>query len=205
LNNSAAPRAFNANERQLKDKAHVLVRRGKLEAATEVYLVLITQNPKDPSLRIHHAELCDKLHRSERAIASYQVAAHLFELSGHKARARAAISCGLRIAPRDPGLLRALRDLTEIPPPVPTAPELTPPHLSLVPARVTLPGGEEWFDDEEFLRRDTRAPMLKIAEYHDIDPFDPQEAVTDPYCPLPDWAIKDSLKRNTVSQRRPAR
>ena len=206
----AVARPFNANERELKDKAHLLVRQGKLPAATEIYLVLITQNPKDPSLRLHHAELCDKLQRPDRAIASYQVAAHLFLVSGHKARSKAALSCGLRIAPRDAGLLRAMRELVgpPLPPPIATPaavamPRVGHPHLSLVPSPVTLPGDQEQWFDEEFLAMDTRAPLLRIAEHQDIDPFDPQEAVTDPYCPLPDWAVKDSLKRCTVNQRVP--
>ncbi len=101
-----------ANERDLKDKAHVLVRKGKLEAAAEVYLQLIAQNNKDPALRLHHAELCEKLNRKDRAVASYQVAAHLLVGSGHTARARAALNAGLRINPEDAGLRRAMRELS---------------------------------------------------------------------------------------------
>lgn len=50
---------------------------------------------------------------------------------------------------------------------------------------------------------DTKAPVLQLADSEDLDPFDPHLAVTDPYCPVPDWAVKDSLKRHTVNQRVP--
>ena len=101
-----------ADERALKDRAHELMRKGKLEAAADVYATLIARNNKDAALRLHHAELCDRLNRKDRAVASYLVAAHLLVTTGHTARSRAALNAGLRIAPQDPGLRRALRELS---------------------------------------------------------------------------------------------
>jgi hypothetical protein len=134
---NAVAQPFRADERALKDRAHLLVRKGKLEAAADVYLQLISQNNKCPALRLHHAELCDKLNRKDRAVASYLVAAHLLVTTGHTARSRAALNAGLRISPQDPGLRRALRELS---PP--------PPTLSLVPKPVSyleldVLGGDE--------------------------------------------------------------
>jgi len=128
--------ALRNDDRALKDRAHLLMRKGKLEAAAEVYVDLISRNNKDPALRLHHAELCDRLNRKDRAVASYQVAAHLLVRSGHEARARAALNAGLRIAPKDPGLRRALRDLCP------------PPKLSLVPRPISYFDFEIIPDDE---------------------------------------------------------
>ncbi len=115
------------DERALKDQAHALLRKGKVEGAAEIYRQLIVLNTKDASLRVHHAELCDRLNQKERAVASYQVAAHLFRGTGQTAKARAAINAGLRVSPEDSGLRRALRELA--------------PPLALVPK---LPG---WIDE----------------------------------------------------------
>lgn len=162
---TAVPRPTSAgDERALKDRAHLLMRKGKLEAAADVYAELIARNNKDPSLRLHHAELCDRLNRKDRAVASYQVAAHLLAGSGHVARARAALSCGLRISPADPGLRRALRELT--PPPklalvsrpvsyldfVPDDEALTEPHVVAV---------EEWVEVELSHSKAAPAPLTQ--------------------------------------------
>lgn len=122
------------SDRDLKDRAHALIRQGKLASAAEVYLELITQNSQDASLRLHHAELCDRLQRKDRAIASYQVAAHLLSRAGHTSRAKAALHCGLRIDPTDPGLRRMLRELTP------------PPKLALVPPPPLVPDDEALTD-----------------------------------------------------------
>jgi hypothetical protein len=170
------------DERLLKDKAHLLVRKGKLEAATEIYLVLISQNCKDPALRLRHAELCDKLNRHDKAVASYLVAAHLLVKDGHKAKAKAAVTCGLRIKPGDTGLLRAMRELSE------------PPKLALVPPPEPL-------EDDEPLESGFQELIARHAE-------DSDEAQTDPYCPLPEWAEDPSVPNKigrTVNQRAPVR
>ena len=116
------------NLRALKDKAHALMCQGKISAAGEVYRELISEDRKDPALRLHHAELCRKLGRVDRAVASFRVAAHLFHESGRNARARAAIHCALQVSPYDQGLRRAMDELTRASPPRP------PPMLSLVSA-----------------------------------------------------------------------
>jgi hypothetical protein len=110
--------------RDLKDRAHALILKGKLEAAADIYLLLIARNNKDADLRFHHAVVCEKLQRKDRAVASYLVAAHLHVGTGHVAKARAALSAGLRVSPRDPGLTKAMRQLCP------------PPRLTLVPKHV---------------------------------------------------------------------
>ena len=67
------PQLVHVDDRVLKDRAHALIQEGKLEAAADLYVQLIAQNNKDPSLRLHHAELCEKLHRKDRAVAAYQL------------------------------------------------------------------------------------------------------------------------------------
>ena len=141
------------DERVLKDRAHQLMRKGKLEAAAEVYLQLIAQNNKDAALRLHHAELCDRLNRKDRAVASYQVAAHLLAGSGHVARARAAINSGLRISPADSGLRRALRELSP------------PPKLALVPPPVACVDDSDLIPDDEAL---TEPHIIIVEEWHEV-------------------------------------
>lgn len=170
------------------------MRKGKLEAAADVYVQLIAKNNKDPSLRLHHAELCDRLNRKERAIASYIVAAHLLAAGGHMARARAALGCGLRISPTDTGLRRALRELT--PPPKLTLVKAPPPVADL-PTPMPVPAFR------------TPAPIT-AQRYIDLDldgaevPFD--EQVTEAFT-LPDdfFATPAALSNRTVSQRPPHR
>lgn len=183
-----APVPFHPEERALKDRAHQLMRKGKLEAAADVYVQLIAKNNKDASLRLHHAELCDRLNRKERAIASYIVAAHLLAASGHTARARAALGCGLRISPTDTGLRRALRELT--PPPKLTLVPLAPPVETPMPAPAfRTPAG-------------VTAPRYVDLELElDEVPFD--EALTEQWS-MPEEIWKELSKR-TVSQRAPAR
>lgn len=147
-----ATRPFDGNERKLKDRAHVLMRKGKFEAAADVYLALIAGNNKDPSLRLHHAELCDKLNRKDRAVASYQVAAHLLVTAGHTARARAALNSGLRISPQDSGLRRALRELSP------------PPKLALVPRPISYVDFDLVPDDEAL----TEPYMVVMEEWTEV-------------------------------------
>lgn len=203
---ATAPAPFNAEERALKDRAHQLMRKGKLEAAADVYVQLIARNNKDPALRLHHAELCDRLGRKERAIASYIVAAHLLAASGHTARARAALGCGLRISPTDTGLRRALRELS--PPPKLTLVPLPPPVAEKTPMPIPA----------------FRTPTPMIRKYVDLDldalsdgtdvPFDEAETeaffisdeiweeVSLPSIPPPP---RQPLTNRTVSQRSPHR
>ncbi len=125
------------DERKLKDKAHALVRDGRLIAATDVYVKLITMNRTDPSLRLRHAELCGRLNRYDLAVSSYRVAAHLLAGAGHVAKAHAVLSCAVKLAPTDMALRRAIRDLRGSPA---AAPEPQPPP---VPESQTTPDGRD--------------------------------------------------------------
>lgn len=99
------------NVRELKERAHNLLRKGKIEQACEAYRRLIAEDRKDPTLRMRHAELCVKLGRPDAAIASYRVAADLLNRAGYAARARAALHVALQLDPNDAGLLQALYEL----------------------------------------------------------------------------------------------
>jgi hypothetical protein len=99
------------DERRLKDRAHALVREGKLPQAIEIYVELITHNRTDPQLRLRHAELCARVQRRDAAVASYRAAAHLLGSAGHHAKAHAALTCAVRLMPGDLGVRRALKAL----------------------------------------------------------------------------------------------
>jgi hypothetical protein len=99
------------DERKWKDRAHALVREGKLPQAIELYVKLITQNRTDPALRLRHAELCARVQRLDAAVASYRAAAHLLGTAGHHAKAHAALTCAVRLMPGDLGIRRALKEL----------------------------------------------------------------------------------------------
>jgi hypothetical protein len=143
------------DERKLKDRAHVLVREGRLAAAVEVYLKLIAENRQDSGLRLRHAELCTRLKRIDPAVASYRVAAHLLVNAGHHAKAHAALNCAMRLAPGDMGLRRALKELHALqePPPLPLpAPPRSPPRVTLEIAAVVVElGSEEERSTESFV------------------------------------------------------
>jgi tetratricopeptide (TPR) repeat protein len=98
-------------ERDLKDKAHLYMARGALADALEVYRQLITMNGKDPSYRLRHAEVCVRLGRTQAAVGSYRIAAHLLSEAGRVAQAKAALHSAVRLAPKDMALRRAVRDL----------------------------------------------------------------------------------------------
>lgn len=174
------------DERVLKDRAHLLIRKGKLEAAADVYLQLIAQNNKDAALRLHHAELCDRLNRKDRAVAGYQVAAHLLVGSGHTARARAAINAGLRIAPQDTGLQRALRELCPPPPKLTLVPK---PAASYVDFDLDL--GMVPFDEAK-----TEPNIAAIEEWHEVELSNSAVAL---------GKHDAGLSNRTVSQRAPSR
>jgi tetratricopeptide (TPR) repeat protein len=146
------------DERRIKDRAHVLVRDGKFAAAIELYLKLIAVNRTDPQLRLRHAELCVRLHRTDAAVASYRVAAHLLANSGHAAKAHAALNCAVRLAPNDMAVRRALRELNQSqrelyeaqlpPPPVPMQTrDERPRHGTVEIASVVVGVGDDQDDD----------------------------------------------------------
>jgi hypothetical protein len=215
-------------QRELKDKAHTLMRKGKLNAALGIYETLVHDYPKDAALRLHHAELCQKVTRPQAAVQSYLSAARLFSEAGYVARAKAALGCGLRIAPHDSGLLKELKLLNSDPgSQVKTDPpkKVEAPKLALVPW--TQPIDEQEVraaaEAEKKSHKTSNLRLVPVAE----NLFD-EEAVTEPYFPLPDWLedtdaaddeplvdqkprppLRPDLnqhypKRTTVSQRGPA-
>jgi len=217
-------------QRELKDKAHTLMVKGKLAPALTIYETLVHDYPKDASMRLHHAELCQKLSRPQAAVTSYLSAARLFSEAGYAARAKAALGCGLRIAPHDAGLIKELKLLNSDPgsqlktdPPK----KVESPKLALVPW--TQPIEEEQVRAREVaeppLSPSHKTSNLRLVPVAD-NLFD-DECVTEPYFPLPDWlddtdAADEPLvqqkprpplkpgvdnhwpKRTTVSQRAPA-
>ena len=188
-------------QRELKDKAHQLVRKGKLEAALAIYHQLAYDNPKDAGLRLHQAELCVKLERPSAAVSSYLAAAQLFSQAGYQARAKAAVGCGLRIAPNDPGLLKELRALNREPsnartdPPAKVAAEAkTDPPKKTTAAKLQLVPWTQPLEADEVRAREvtqkkpeprTHTSSLRLVPVAE-NLFD-EESVTEPYFPLPDW------------------
>jgi len=191
-------------DRELKDRAHALVLKGKFAQAVEVYRGLVVANARDPNIRMRHAELCRKVGQIDEAVASYLAAAQLLEREGHVARARAVLTTALQLAPGEPSLLAPLRRITDaqrqspsklkqpalslVPPPVPSTPgrpslppaKKLPPHASTTPAR----------------------PRLRLA--YSLAEEDISETPTDPYCPLFDW-IDEAPKTPAPKPPRPPR
>ena len=98
-------------ERELKDKAHVYLARGALVDALEVYRQLICMNGKDATYRLRHAEVSVRLGRTQAAVGSYRIAAHLLSEAGKVAQAKAALHHAVRLAPKDLSLRRAVKEL----------------------------------------------------------------------------------------------
>ena len=104
-------------ERELKDRAHAFLSRGLLEPALEAFKALICINGRDAQYRLKHAEVSARLNRVEAAVASYRVAAHLLASCGRVAQAKAALHAGMKLAPRDLNLRRAVAGLLDRPAP----------------------------------------------------------------------------------------
>jgi Flp pilus assembly protein TadD len=85
--------------------------KGQLEHALEVFRQLITMNGKEPAYRLRHAEVSARLGRTQAAVSSYRVAAHLLTAAGRVAQAKAALHTAMRLDPRDLNLRRAVTDL----------------------------------------------------------------------------------------------
>ncbi len=190
-------------QRELKDRAHQLMRKGKFDAALVIYQTLIHDHPKDGALRLHHAELCQKLSRPQAAVGSYLAAAQLFAQAGYVARAKAAVGCGLRISPKHSGLLDELASLNpkpveKPPPPVATAPvpKLTVAWTQPLDAKAVAERAEVTAKKPEPRRAGTS--HLRLVPV----PEDFSDCVTEPYFPLPDW-LDDDDDEPLVSGPRP--
>jgi tetratricopeptide (TPR) repeat protein len=211
---AAKARQQSESERSLKDRAHALLRHGKVEGAMRVYRELLDHNRTDASVWLRYAELCQKANRPKEAISAYHTAAKRFEAIGHTARARATLACALQLAPRDTDLLKAHREMSEgtqparpvlVKPPPPVAePPPEPPRrgepvlLPTVPSRgrsgstlllPTVPSrGRSHLKLAPVPREDDEVQILETGFFEIIDEgdVDPLQ-VTQPYIPLFDW------------------
>jgi len=97
--------------RELKETAHAQYIRGRFEQCARTYLQILKLAPKDPNMRVRHAEACRRAGDRLQAIASYRMAADLLLAVGCESRARGAIKAALELDPRDPVLLADLARL----------------------------------------------------------------------------------------------
>lgn len=128
--------------RELKEVAHQQFVRGKFAQCAQTYHQILRLAPRDPNMRVRHAEACRRLGDRLQAIASYRAAADLLLEIGCESRARGALKAALELDPRDPLLLADIARLgphheetfspghsDELPllPPLEPAPEPAPP------------------------------------------------------------------------------
>ncbi|XXF78240.1 hypothetical protein P2318_00340 [Myxococcaceae bacterium GXIMD 01537] len=107
--------------RELKESAHAQYLRGRFEQCAQTYLQILRLAPKDPNMRVRHAEACRRAGARQKAIASYRTAADLLLALGCESRARGALKAALELDPKDPELLADLARLGHSGPSVPTA------------------------------------------------------------------------------------
>ncbi|MFP2913285.1 tetratricopeptide repeat protein, partial [Pyxidicoccus sp. 3LFB2] len=88
--------------RELKEAAHALFARGRYAQCAETYERILRLAPKDPNVRVRHAESCRRAGDRQSAITSYRVAAELLLEQGCESRARGALRAALELDPRDP-------------------------------------------------------------------------------------------------------
>lgn len=161
--------------REVKDLAHALTLKGKLDAAARVLHEHLQRDAADPSLWMQHAELSRKLGRFDLAVASYRHSAKLLRKAGHFSRAKAALHCAQHLSPRDPAVLAELDVVTA---------ELRPPPPVLV---AVTPAPPQPLDDEgrdRATRLERKRPQLALVDDADVP--------TDPYCPLVDWLMDEA-------------
>ncbi|MFL5346459.1 MAG: hypothetical protein ACJ8AT_16860, partial [Hyalangium sp.] len=92
--------------RDLKEVAHQQFVRGKFAQCAQTYHQILRLAPRDPNMRVRHAEACRRAGERLQAIASYRAAAELLLELGCESRARGALKAALELDPRDP-LLQA--------------------------------------------------------------------------------------------------
>jgi hypothetical protein len=130
--------------RELKETAHQQFMRGKFAQCAQTYHQILRLAPRDPNMRVRHAEACRRTGDRLQAIASYRAAADLLLEIGCESRARGALKAALELDPRDPLLLADIarlgphheetfshghseRDELPLLPPLEPAPEPAPP------------------------------------------------------------------------------
>ncbi len=92
--------------RELKEVAHQQFVRGKFAQCAQTYQQILRAAPRDPNMRVRHAEACRRAGERLQAVASYRAAAELLLELGCESRARGALKAALELDPRDP-LLQA--------------------------------------------------------------------------------------------------
>jgi hypothetical protein len=92
--------------RELKEVAHQQFVRGKFAQCAQTYHQILRLAPRDPNMRVRHAEACRRAGDRLQAIASYRAAANLLLELGCESRARGALKAALELDPMDP-LLQA--------------------------------------------------------------------------------------------------
>ncbi|MCY1018100.1 hypothetical protein [Pyxidicoccus sp. MSG2] len=108
--------------RELKEAAHALFARGRYVQCTETYARILRLAPKDPNVRVRHAESCRRAGDRQSAIASYRAASELLMEQGCESRARGALRAALELDPKDPMIIADLARLGQQASPV-SAPE----------------------------------------------------------------------------------
>ena len=104
--------------RELKEAAHALFARGRYAQCAETYERILRLAPKDPNVRVRHAESCRRAGDRQSAITSYRAAAELLMEQGCESRARGALRAALELDPKDPQVLADLARLGQQAPPV---------------------------------------------------------------------------------------
>lgn len=97
--------------RELKETAHAQYVRGKFGQCAQTYQQILRMAPKDPNMRVRHAEACRRAGDRQQAITSYRMAADLLLAVGCESRARGALKAALELDPKDPVLLAELARL----------------------------------------------------------------------------------------------
>jgi hypothetical protein len=97
--------------RELKEAAHALFARGRYAQCAETYERILRLAPKDPNVRVRHAESCRRAGDRQSAISSYRAASTLLLEQGCESRARGALRAALELDPRDPMILADLARL----------------------------------------------------------------------------------------------
>lgn len=93
-------------ERAIQEQAQALAAGGGLEDAVRLLDRHLARFDGDWGLWLYFAGLCAKCGRRDQAVAAYRASSRQLEGDGFFARARAALVCAARLAPRDAGLKR---------------------------------------------------------------------------------------------------
>ncbi len=92
----------------MRQDAAAMLAKGRFAQAEVLFRQLCLHEPRDPQMRIRHAEALRKVGRLTDAKKTYQLASRLFADAGHLARAAAALKLALEIARDDVDLIGEL-------------------------------------------------------------------------------------------------